>query len=229
MLLKPIQLDNDVDLWGLNLDASPAELAVFEQSLARDELERASRFLFTRDRQRYIAGRGMVREILSRYTRLEPAQLEFSYSPFGKPSLAGSARESGIRFNLAHSDGIGLLAVARGREIGVDIERIRPEAARDSVAEHFFAPAEVAALRALPDSLQAAAFFNCWTRKEAFLKAHGHGLSLPLDQFEVTLLPGEPASLIATRFDPSAVSRWALREVAAPEGYAAALALEIKN
>lgn len=130
---------------------------------------------------------------------------------------------------MAHSDGIGLLAVARGREIGVDIERIRPEAARDSVAEHFFAPAEVAALRALPDSLQAAAFFNCWTRKEAFLKAHGHGLSLPLDQFEVTLLPGEPASLIATRFDPSAVSRWALREVAAPEGYAAALALEIKN
>ena len=228
-MLKPIQLDNGIELWGLNLEASPEELFVCEQCLARDEQERASRFHFPRDRRRYIAGRGLMRRILSRYTRVEPAQLEFSYSPFGKPSLAGGARESGICFNLAHSDGVGLMAVARGREIGVDVERIRPEVARDSVAEQFFAPAEVAALRALPDSLQVRAFFNCWTRKEAFLEAHGHGLSLPLDQFEVTLVPGEPASLIATRFDPPAVSRWSLRDVAAPEGYVAALAFETKN
>ena len=119
-----------------------------------------------------------------------------------------------------------LIVVARGRELGVDIERTRPDVLKDGIAERFFSQLEVTMLRALPAHLQADAFFNCWTRKEAYIKARGEGLSLPLDKFDVSLAPGEPAAVLGTRIGPEELSRWSLRELAVGAGYAAAFVAE---
>src|SRR5262249_38196538 len=143
----------------------------------------------------------------------------------GKPALAGQGR-AGLRFNVAHSEGWALIAVTRGREVGVDLERLRAEVATPEIAARFFSPRECEALQALPGPLRAEAFFRCWTRKEAYLKATGAGLSVALDRFAVTLDPGAPAALVEHRDDPDEVKRWSLRELPAPPGFAAALAVE---
>jgi len=154
-------------------------------------------------------------------------ELAFDLNEFGKPELAGSE----IMFNLSHSHGLALFAVTRGRAIGIDIERIREEMTIGKIARRFFSPAEASALSALPAHQQAEAFFNCWTRKEAWIKARGQGLSIALNSFEVSLAPGEPARLRATRPDPEEASRWSLVALACEPGYAAALAVagEIGN
>ncbi len=150
--------------------------------------------------------------------------MRFAYTTYGKPLLADETGASGLRFNLTHSHGLALLAVTRGREIGVDVERIRDNLEGEKLAERFFSPREVAALRSLPPELRREAFFHCWTRKEAYIKAVGKGLSLPLDQFDVTLHPGEPAALLATRHDSEEAQRWSMRSLAPGEGYVGALA-----
>jgi 4'-phosphopantetheinyl transferase len=187
-------------------------------------LERAGRFHFARDRDHYTVARAVLRDILGRYLGLAPASLRFKYNPFGKPSLDDGAR--GVRFNLSHSGGIALYAVALGREVGVDVEQLKDEMDCGGVAERFFSPSEVAALRTLPPEAQKRAFFDCWTRKEAYVKARGDGLSLPLDSFDVSVAPGEPAALLRTRDDACEASRWTLRELSTEPGYAAALAVE---
>src|SRR5207237_5593023 len=136
----------------------------------------------------------LLRWILGAYLGREPATLPFRYNDYRKPSLAEG---DDVQFNLAHSDGLALLAVARGREVGLDLERVRPEVAGEEIAERYYSPAEVAAFRALPPSERERAFFACWTRKEAYLKALGRGLTVPLEGFEVTLAPGEPPGLRA--------------------------------
>ena len=151
--------------------------------------------------------------------------MRFVYGPHGKPELASDGGETGLRFNVSHSHGLALYAITRHREIGVDVERIRPEVASETIAEHFFSPREVAVLRALPATLQATAFFACWTRKEAYIKARGDGLSLPLDQFAVSLAPGEPAALLYTAWDAQEAARWALHDLASGPGYRAAVAV----
>ena len=164
--------------------------------------------------------------ILARYLGTDPAALRFAYGARGKPALAPGNAAPAVRFNFANSDGRALCAVTLGREIGVDLERIRPESATDAVAEDFFSRAEVATLRALDAEHRTRAFFDCWTRKEAYIKARGDGLWLPLDRFEVSLAPGEPAALLATHDDPAEAARWPLRELHPGPGYAAALAVE---
>lgn len=123
----------------------------------------------------------MLREILGAYLNLDPRAVEFAFNPQGKPGVAG------IYFNVSHSDALAAIAVSRTREVGIDIERMDARAASEKVPERFFAPAEVAALRALPEHLQTEAFFRCWTRKEAYVKARGLGLSIDLAGFEVTV------------------------------------------
>ena len=168
----------------------------------------------------------MLRTILGSYEKIEPARLRFCYSPYGKPYLAAENNHGNLRFNISHADAIALFAIARGRELGVDIERIRPHVADEGIAERFFSSKEVSCLRALPAALQTEAFFNCWTRKEAYIKARGEGLSLPLDKFDVSLAPGEQATLLETRIDPSEVSRWRLLELKPGSEFTAALAVE---
>jgi 4'-phosphopantetheinyl transferase len=192
--------------------------------LSPDERARAERFHFARDRDHFIAGRGLLRVILARYLETEPGTLRFEYGRHGKPRLASTAGD-GIRFNVAHSRGLALYAVAVGRELGVDIERIEPRL-EQGIAERFFSPGEIATLRSLPPPVQREAFFACWTRKEAYVKARGEGLTLGLDQFEVSMCPGEPAALLHTASDPDEARRWSLQELAPGPGYAAALAVE---
>lgn len=209
---------DDVHVWRATLDQPPPH---FLHNLAADEQAWAERFYFEKDREHFIVAHGVLRAILGRYLNRAPESLSFCYSAHGKPSLAGNA----IRFNMSHSHGIALYAVTRGREVGIDIERIRSNVEVEEVAERFFSQREVAKLRTLPAGVQREAFFNCWTRKEAYIKARGEGLSLPLDQFDVSLAPGEPVALLGTRPDPSEAARWSLRELPPTPGYVAALAV----
>ena len=216
---------DEVHVWRATLDQTPSQIQGFLHRLATDEQIRAARLYFERDREHFIAGRGVLRDILGRYVNRASESLSFCYGAHGKPALAGNSDEDAIRFNVSHSQGLALYAVTRGREVGIDLERIRSELAVVEIAERFFSRREVAVLHSLPTEMQRQAFFRCWTRKEAYIKARGEGLSLPLDEFDVSLAPGEPASVLATQPDPSETFRWSLRDLIPFSGYAAALAV----
>jgi 4'-phosphopantetheinyl transferase len=216
----------EVHVWRAALDQVTTSVEHLQRSLSADERQRAARFYFPRDRRRFTVARGVLRDILGRYLKLPPSALGFGYSAYGKPSLAIGADADLLRFNLSHSHEMALFAITWGREIGVDIEYLQREIACEEIAERFFSPQERASLRALPAAVKQRAFFNCWTRKEAYIKAHGEGLSLPLDQFDVSLVPGEPAALLATRSDPWEALRWSLQALTMDPDYVAALAVE---
>jgi 4'-phosphopantetheinyl transferase len=195
--------------------------------LSSDERARADRFYFSQDRESFIVARGMLRSILGRYLNRSPEALRFHYSAHGKPALDFDSGDDAIRFNLSHSHRMGLYAFARDREVGIDVEFVRDGPHAEHIAEHFFSPDEVRSLQALPPAQRRHAFFLCWTRKEAYIKGRGEGLSLPLDQFDVSLTPGEPAKLLSTRPDPLEAGRWFLQDLTlGPDGYAAAVAIE---
>lgn len=221
--------DKEVHVWRAVLDVEASRIQSLQQSLSTDEWERARRFHFQKDRDHFIAARGLLRVILGLYLSKEPDQLQFCYGPYGKPSLTQEFGGDTLRFNLSHSYGLALFAITRGRELGVDLEQLRSQVTNIQIAERFFSPREVAALRALPINLQQEAFFTCWTCKEAYLKARGEGLTHPLDQFDVSFTPGEPARLLNTYKDPQEASRWSLYKLNPGPGYAAALAVEGHN
>ncbi|MEA2954317.1 MAG: 4-phosphopantetheinyl transferase [Alphaproteobacteria bacterium] len=181
-----------VDAHYMDLDDVGLDVGRFRDVLSAQERERAARFRFERDRRRYILRHGKLRELLSDYLNCAPSRLRFTYNPFGKPSVAGGD----LRFNVSHSHGTALFVFARGVEVGCDIERRDPRFVCDQIPERFFSALEVQTLRSLPASSQTQAFFNCWTRKEAYIKARGYGLSLPLDSFDVSLAPDEPVLLL---------------------------------
>ena len=220
---------DEVHVWRASLDQAPARIQGFLHTLAADERARAERFYFERDRDHFIVARGVLRAILGRYSSRAPEGLSFCYGAHGKPALAGHSGADAIRFNVSHSGELALYAVARDREVGIDLERIRFDLAAAEIAERFFSQAEVEMLRALPAEAQRDAFFRCWTRKEAYIKARGEGLSLPLDQFDVSLAPGEPAELLRTQRDPSEASRWSIHELTPAPGYVAAVAVEARG
>ncbi|MDE0034844.1 MAG: 4'-phosphopantetheinyl transferase superfamily protein [Deltaproteobacteria bacterium] len=222
-----LELPRDaVHVWRTRTEVSAPRLAPLAALLAPDERARAGRFLYEEDRRQYTVARGVLRSILARYLEVEPAAIEFRYGAHGKPSLAESPGGRDVRFNLSHSYGWALHAFAVGREVGVDVERIRPETDIMGVARHSFSPVEVEALTSLPEGQRREAFFNCWTRKEAFIKAHGEGIALGLSRFDVTLRPGEPAALLRFEGEPAEAARWSMRALDAGEGYKAALAVE---
>jgi 4'-phosphopantetheinyl transferase len=218
--------DGEIDVWCVELNRPAEQARSLLQILAPDERNRAERFHFPSDRRHFINARGMLRVLLGRYLGMPPAGLQFCYGPFGKPSLAPQFGGDTLRFNVSHSHELALYALTRGREIGIDIEYIRAGFAGDEMAEGFFSPREVETLRALPEDLKTQAFFNCWTRKEAYVKARGEGLSLPLKQFDVAFTPGERASLLYVQDAPSEPLRWSLRELTPAADYAAALVVE---
>lgn len=171
--------------------------------------------------------RSGLRAILGRYLNCNPADIRFEYGAKGKPALAGEHGVEAIHFNLSHSGSICLYAFTRAGRIGIDIEWMgRRMTDMWAVAKRFFSPAEYAAIAALPPEQKSRGFFNCWTRKEAFIKARGDGLSMPLDRFVVTLAPGEPARLVRVEDDPPEIERWTLKELEPAEGYAGAVAVE---
>jgi 4'-phosphopantetheinyl transferase len=216
---------DEVHVWLASLDLEASRVKSLWRTLSADERERGLRFHFQRDREHFIVARGLLRVILGRYLNMKPSQIRFSYNRYGKPFLAGEGGGA-LRFNVSHSHRLALYAMTSGREIGIDLEHIRRVLDINEIAERFFSPREVAMLLALPEPLWSEAFFNCWTRKEAYIKAKGEGLSLPLDQFDVSLAPGEPAALLYTSDDSQEASRWSLQELAPSPGYVAALVVE---
>jgi 4'-phosphopantetheinyl transferase len=221
-MLAPTLRADEIHVWSARLDRTPSVTQRLGRNLSDDERERAARFHFDRDRNRFIVGRALLRIMLARYLGVAADQIRFAYGEFGKPSLAEPAP---VFFNVSHAEARALYAFSLDAELGIDTERFGVEPVDQRVAEHFFAAGEVATLRSLPRSLQPGAFLTCWTRKEAFLKARGDGLSLPLQDFEVTLAPDQPPALVQTAWSEDEPRRWKLYDLSwLGPGYVSALA-----
>ncbi|MGH9898895.1 MAG: 4'-phosphopantetheinyl transferase family protein [Pyrinomonadaceae bacterium] len=217
---------DEVHVWRAPLEQPHDLLHRLRETLTSDERERAARFHFERDRGHFIVARGLLRAILGRYLNLEPGRLRFVYQLYGKPYLTDESGGGWLRFNVSHAGELALYAISRCREVGVDIEKIRTDIEHRQIARQFFSEREVAAFSSLPEHLQHKAFFLCWTRKEAYIKGIGEGLSLPLCSFDVSLVPGEPPTLLAVRGSQQEASRWTLRGLEPGPGYEAALVAE---
>ena len=218
--------DQEVHVWRAQLDLPSSQVQRLRGILTEDEVDRANRFSFEILRQRFIAARGTLRSILSRYIPVSPGQLRFNYNQYGKPLLAAAFHSHLLHFNLSHSGSMALYAITRNMEIGVDVERVRSNFEYEEIAERFFSANEVAILRTIPAEQKLEAFYNCWTRKEAYIKAHGKGLSLPLDSFDVSFAPGEPPMLLTTSDEPQEGSHWTLVDLQPGPGYVGALAVK---
>lgn len=220
----PVIWPNEVHVWRARLDVPWSW--TFDEALSLDDRARADRFRFDSDRRKFCVARASLRLILARYLKVKPGRLKIDTGEYGKPYFADQNATQGLRFNLSHSHQLALMAITRDREVGVDVEYMRPNFVSDEVAGHFFSPAEAQELRSLPFELKTQSFFNCWTRKEAYIKARGEGLYCALDQFDVSLLPGTPAMLLNSRIDAKEVSRWSFQDLSAGPGYTATLAVE---
>ncbi len=218
--------DGDIDIWRGDLCADPATLDVLFGLLSGEEKERAGRYVFARDRERFVAGRGMLRKILSSYLGIDAEEVRFSYGPLGKPFLADGT--SGLRFNVSHSNGVGVIAVTTGTDVGVDIEFVDQSFEVFSVAESVFSSAEVLRLEALPATSRAAAFFTGWTRKEACLKAIGDGLSSADEIQSVIPALAEENSVTFSVGSDDEITEWSLISLWNDEDYKAALAVKGK-
>jgi 4'-phosphopantetheinyl transferase len=205
----------------VDVEKIPSMLTLFSD----DEVQRANRFHFEKDRTRFIAARAAMRQILAGYVNIPPQQLVFLYGAQGKPELPSGMAGPDIRFNLSHSRDFALLAVTHGQTVGVDIEYINRDFAREGIAERFFSPHEVGILRAVPPDELAEAFFCCWTRKEAYIKALGKGFAVPLNSFDVAFGRGVTPALLRVE-PPQESSRWSMYAVTAPAGYTAAAVIE---
>lgn len=217
---------NEIHVWRVFLQQTASCLQSLQQNLSADELNRSERYYFQKDREQFIVSRGALREILSRYLDINPRTLNFAYNLYGKPFLDSPLAKNTLCFNLSHSHGVALIAITENRDIGIDIECLSTNLPYQDIAERFFSPLEKTVLRSLPEHLQHQAFFTCWTRKEAYIKAVGKGLSIPLDRFDVTLAPGEPAALLNFQDDPQEIFRWNLIELTPASDMVAALAVE---
>ncbi len=216
-------LPGEVHLWRVDLAAVAAGEQRWTQLLSEDERIRAARFHFSRDRQHFTATRALLRMILSSYVGADPKELRFRYSDKEKPSLISEPAENVVEFNVSHSGTIALLVFARGHALGVDVEQMRRDFDHEAIAARFFSENERTQLAALAPAERHSGFFRCWTRKEAYVKAVGTGLSLPLHQFDVSLKPGEENALLCTRPDGAEAALWSMREIPAGDGYVAAL------
>lgn len=214
----------EVHVWYRSLNHKTAEALPYEV-LSPEEKARAARFLVDRPRIEFVLTRAALRVLLAAYLGRAPQELKFSYSAQGKPFLENDATD--LRFNVSHTDGLSALAFVRGREVGVDVEKFRPECEPAKLAERFFSASERQFISRLSGRALDQAFCRCWTRKEAYIKAKGGGLSIPLDEFDVSVAEDQPAALLATRPDPLEVGRWALYGLPVEAGYAGALALSV--
>lgn len=222
------QAAHNIHVWGISLVPPAKVLETLARILAPAELDRAARFHFARDRNRFLAGRGFLRVILGRYLKADPGQLEFIYGRSGKPVLGGFFAATGLHFNLAHSGEIGLLALSPLGPVGVDVEMIRPLNDLDDLVDSILSPRESAVFRAMPESAKPLAFFKLWTRKEAFLKATGEGISRLLHPIEVSIQSQEPAQLLNLPSELGPIDRWHLNDLSPAPGFVAALATPVQ-
>ena len=215
---------SSIHIWQFPLTISDGSLDNFATLLSEDERIRAARFRFEKDARRFTVARATVRTILGSYFKVSDRDLRFDYSRHGKPALADDTTD--IRFNVSHSSDLAMLAVTRGRDVGVDLEITRDDVEIDQLTTRFFSEHECAALREISNTQRLRAFFRCWTSKEAFLKAQGIGLSRSLESFDVEVNPKLSARLLATRPNAEEAEHWSLHDVPTGENYAAAVAWE---
>jgi 4'-phosphopantetheinyl transferase len=219
----------DVHVWAASLDVPIEKVSSYKQTLSADEQNRATQFRFDHHRNRFIAGRGILRAILSSYVEVPPIKLQLDYTPLGKPSLAGFPKDCTFQFNLAHSSNLMLIAITRGCSVGVDVEWVQSAAEIENVARHFFSSEETRRLMALPKEERILAFYKIFVRKEAYLKATGTGLSDMIRQIEVSFSPHEPTRILSISGDTQAAACWTLMELAPASGFTGAVAAEAKN
>lgn len=214
----------DVHVWSIDLRVDAATVARLTAGLSPSERAWAGRFMVERDRRRFVMARSALRVLLGGYLGVPPGELAFVYGAHGKPALDGA--HAALGFNVSHSGEVAVVAAGWDRAVGVDVEAWRSLPDLAALAARVFAPAERAVLDALAEIDRPAAFFRCWTRKEAFIKATGQGLAQPLGGFVVSLGPGEPARFLDIGGDAAALARWTLHDLRLREGYAGALVVE---
>jgi 4'-phosphopantetheinyl transferase len=223
---EPQLSDGSIHVYRISLDLPDGDIQEMARILSPDENARANRFVFPSFRAHFIAGRAQLRLILCHYLQKKPADLVFDYNEFGKPFIN---QTGDIQFNISHSHELGLVAITKHKPVGVDIERIRTDIDYTQIARQFFASGEVEQLLALPEEQRIEAFYTCWTRKEAFIKARGMGLSIPLDQFEVSFTANSPPRLTHSMTDLIHARDWSLYELRPGTGYIAALAAQSQD
>jgi 4'-phosphopantetheinyl transferase len=211
----------EVEVWILRVEPSAENAATFDRFLVSAEQDRARRFLFDHLRQSYTVTRGVLRCLLGRYLQTDPAKVAIEYTRNGKPCLSS---DESLEFNLSHSGQLAVFSFTRGCELGIDVEEIRAVPEMNEIASSHFSPEEGIELGTLADADREPGFFRCWTRKEAYLKATGDGLSAPLKDFRVTLLPGVPCRFVHISHSADIAREWTLQNVDVPSGYASALA-----
>jgi len=215
-----------VQIWRAALDLPSSRVEEFKETLSIDERSRAGRFHFEEDRRRFIARRGILRLILGCYLSVEPGAIRFGYEKNGKPRLQNAFGKKDIQFSLSHSEGLALYVFSRDHEVGVDVERIREFPEMEKIVEQFFSVRERVVFGSVPISERKETFFSWWTRKEAFTKATGDGLSYPLDAFDISVTPGKSVELLKTLGDAQKGSRWSMWDVRPAEGFGGAFVVE---
>ena len=214
---------DDVRVWTARLEIDLARVARLQEILSPDERSRAARYRNPRDGHRFIVRRASLRRGVSACVGVAPRQIVFGYGPTGKPFVREPSSARSLRFNLAHSAGLAVYACGAGHPVGIDIERARRHGDLDDVASRFFSPDERVKLASLPRSARTVAFYRCWTRKEAYVKAIGSGIEAPLDDFDVAFAPDAPAALLRVGWQPSEPSRWRMEALDVPHGYIGAI------
>jgi 4'-phosphopantetheinyl transferase len=212
---------NEVHIWRAFLDIDSAIRQRLVALLSNQERERASRYFFARDRNRFTVARAILRQLLGRYLGERPQDVVLETLSYGKPILASTARVPNLHFNVSHSHEFALFAFCLEHEVGIDIEKIRPQVAFEGIDSHYFSTKERAELETLSRDLRPEGLFLCWTRKEAYVKARGEGLKIPLEGFSVSLTPGQPVVLRS-----SDEQRWSVYSLVPTPGFAAALVAE---
>jgi 4'-phosphopantetheinyl transferase len=217
---------SQVQVWAVQLEASEDRFSQCRAWLSSDETARAARFHFDEHRRAFILGRGVLRALLGGLIEMLPGKVQFSYGPKGKPGLTDSSFP--IRFNASNSGNLAVYAFTEGCDIGIDVEQVRSVPEMEQIAERFFALQEASELMSLPEADRPQAFFNCWTRKEAYIKAVGDGLSVPLDSFRVTLRPGDGAEMLCLGGSIEAAKGWTLHDFVPASGFVGALAYPVR-
>jgi 4'-phosphopantetheinyl transferase len=226
MSIENLPSANEVHIRFAWLDLEDHEQAGLERRLATEERARADRLKVELARDRFVAGRLFLRETLVSYLGIDPEELQLGEGEWGKPFIARGKGSGMLSFNLSHAAGLAVLAVSLNRELGIDLEKTAEDLPYQNIARMFFSPREKEELFSLPQQEQLAAFYRCWSRKEAYLKGCGRGFSVPTDIFDVSLLPGHPPALISHRQSPGEPGRWRLIDIPAPDGFCATLAVE---
>jgi len=214
-----------VACWRVDLVHPDSVVTALAAVLSDDERQRAARFVFPRDRRRFTVTRACLRVLLSEHSGVAPAALRIVYAPLGKPSLASASASTPtpLHFNVSHSEDVALIAARSDAPLGVDVEAVRPLPDMMDIAARFFTAAETDTIAAAPPHQRALSFFLCWTRKEAFSKAHGDGLSFALDRYQVACRPGDPARILAIDGSAAAAAEWSMFDLEAPPGFVSAL------